>query len=122
MTRRELKVLFLEIFYPTLLIIISSIILALSTGSYDKLHRLDTSLIPKSQIVYYSYNTSNIGQDPTVADNFMSHYYDKGKFSKRLVEKSFQRDRSWSGDNRFQWIFVQWKNSRQILFWSLSKR
>ena len=81
MTSRELKILFLEIFYPTLLIILSSIILALSTGSYDKLHRLDESLIPNSQTVYYSFNTTNLGQDSGPVENFMSHYYDKGKFS-----------------------------------------
>ena len=55
--------------------------LSINLRGYDKLYRLDESLIPKSQVVYYSYNTTNLGQGSGIVENFMSHSYDKGKFS-----------------------------------------
>ena len=86
MTIREWRVLFLEIFYPTVLIVLSSIILALSTASYDKLYALSTSKIPVTQTVYYGYEST---VDPIVAQNFMNHYYNSGKFKAVPVDIIF---------------------------------
>jgi ATP-binding cassette subfamily A (ABC1) protein 3 len=79
MTFRELRVLFLEILYPTLLIILSAIILGISTAHQDRVYSLSLSKVPTPQTVTYMYNPTNIDQ-PT-ADRFMDWYYNQGPFT-----------------------------------------
>lgn len=82
-TIRECRVLFLEIFYPTLLIVIASVILAISTANFDKLYSLPLSKIPSDQTVYYGYG-SNV--DPLLAENFMNQYFNSGVFQAKKAE------------------------------------
>lgn len=48
------------------------------------------SYIPKDQTVFYGYNIANI-TDGNIATNYMSHYWDKGKFTPMMVDNTFDQ-------------------------------
>lgn len=90
MTMRECRVLFLEIFYPTVLIVVFSVILGISTANLDSLYTLDLSYVPSPQTVMYAYDHTNI-VDPSRVDKFMSTYFNTGPFKSQRVDTDFSR-------------------------------
>ena len=95
MTFREFRIIFLEIFYPTILIVLSSIILALSTASFDKLYPLSVDKIPAHQTVFYGYEST---VNPIDAQNFMNYFYNSGSFKAVAIDITFDSSISF-GEN-----------------------
>lgn len=92
-TMRECRVLFLEIFYPTVLIVLSSVILALSTGDYNTMYALSLNKIPNPQTVFFSYN-GKINNGESVAKNLFDTYFnDDDKFATSYTGAPYPGDR-----------------------------
>jgi ATP-binding cassette, subfamily A (ABC1), member 3 len=71
---RECRVIFLEIFYPTLLIAMAAVIQAINTTSNNSFTSLSLSKVPNPQFVNWAYSESN-GVTESMAKEFLSGYY-----------------------------------------------
>jgi len=93
MTIRECRVLFLEIFYPTLLIVIAAVIQSISTSSSTGMYSLSLSSVPAPQIVAWSYNPVNI-QDKSRAEQFINTYYNNNglPFESQFIDTEMGAD------------------------------
>ena len=91
MTVRELRILFLEVALPTLLIIISAILLGVSINLNDEVAFLTLDRVPDHQVTTFAFNQNNIAASDDVS-RFMNTYYAEPPFNGNLIQDQFGGD------------------------------